>query len=147
MATILLPPDFKEFLKLLNSNGVEYLLIGGYAVNYYGYPRATVDMGVWIAIAPDNAARVSAALREFGFVGADPSEFLQPRKIVRMGVVPLRLEILTTIDGVEFHDCYARRLTVEIDGVPVNLIALEDLKRNKAASGRAKDQADLDELP
>src|SRR5262245_18805081 len=99
MATIL-PPDFKEFLRLLNSNNVEYLLIGGYAVNYHGYPRATVDMDVWIAMDPQNAERVAAAVRAFGFRDTTAREFLQPHKIVRMGVPPLRLEILTTISGV-----------------------------------------------
>jgi predicted nucleotidyltransferase len=147
MATIQLPPDFKEFLRLLNSNNVEYLVIGGYAVNYYGFSRATADLDIWIAIGPDNAQRIAEALRCFGFGQADAALFEQTRRIVRMGVPPVRLEILTTISGVDFADCYSRRLEAEMDGVTVNFIQLDDLKRNKRASGRLKDQVDLDKLP
>ena len=146
MATIQLPPDFKEFLRLLNSNNVEYLLIGGYAVNYYGYARATADLDVWIALDPANAERVAQVLRAFGFERAEAVAFLAPRKIIRMGVPPVRLEILTSISGVEFAECYAHRVEVDIDGVPVKLIQLDDLKRNKAASGRIKDRLDLEQL-
>ena len=146
MATIQLPPDFKEFLRLLNSNNVEYLLIGGYAVNYYGYARATADLDVWISIDAGNAQRVAQVLRDFGFRDAEATAFLAPRKIIRMGVPPVRLEILTSISGVEFAECYAHRVEVDIDGVPVKLIQLDDLKRNKAASGRIKDRLDLEQL-
>ena len=104
--TIRLQVDFKEFLKLLASNKVEYLLIGGYAVGYYGYPRPTGDMDIWIGISPNNAGRVVRALREFGFT-TSAKKFLQENSVVRMGVPPFRLEILTTIDGVSFPECYA----------------------------------------
>ena len=147
MATIQLPPDFREFLKLLNSNEVEYLVIGGYAVNYYGFPRATADLDIWIAIYPENAHRVAETLRKFGFSQAQEAAFLEPRKIIRMGVPPVRLEILTSITGVEFSECYARRLQGEMDGVSVPLIQLDDLKRNKQATGRLKDRLDLEQLP
>lgn len=146
MATIQLPPDFKEFLRLLNSSRVEYLVIGGYAVNYYGFPRATADLDIWIAISPENAERLAQAVRDFGFAEADPATFLLPRKVIRMGVPPLRLEILTSISGVKFEECYSRRLKAELDGVTVNLIRLDDLKRNKQASGRLKDLLDLEQL-
>jgi predicted nucleotidyltransferase len=146
MATIRLPPDFKEFLRLLNSSKVEYLVIGGYAVNYYGFSRATADLDIWIAISPENAERVAGAVREFGFAQAGAAAFLEPRKVIRMGVPPLRLEILTSISGVEFAACYARRLEVELDDTVVNLICLDDLKRNKSASGRLKDRLDLEQL-
>ncbi|MGA3025813.1 MAG: hypothetical protein ABSF98_13680 [Bryobacteraceae bacterium] len=131
---------------MLNSSSVEYLVIGGYAVNYYGFPRATADLDIWIAIGQQNAQRVAQALREFGFAQAEAAAFLEPRKIIRMGVPPVRLEILTSISGVEFAECYGRRLAVELDGVPVNLIHLDDLKRNKGASGRLKDRLDLEQL-
>lgn len=147
MATIQLSPDFKEFLKLLNSSSVEYLVIGGYAVNYYGFPRATADLDIWIAISPANAQRVAEALQLFGFPQANADVFLRERQIVRMGVPPLRLEILTTISGVEFADCYARRSKVELDEVTLDLINLDDLKRNKQATGRLKDRVDLEKLP
>lgn len=148
MATIQLPPDFKEFLQLLNTHKVEYLLIGGYAVGYYGYPRATGDMDIWIAIHPDNARRVVDALNDFGFSLStdDTSLFMQENKITRMGVPPLRLEILTTISGVTFAECYAQRRVSVIDGIEVKLISLEDLKANKKASGRYKDLNDLENL-
>jgi hypothetical protein len=147
MATkIRLQADFKEFLKLLASNEVEYLLIGGYAVAYYGYLRTTGDMDLWIAISSRNAKRVAAALREFGFT---PSieDFLEEGRVVRMGNPPFRLEILTTIDGVSFPECYAARNIAVIDGVDVNLIKLQHLRLNKKASGRLKDLADLENLP
>lgn len=146
MATIRLPPDFKEFLKLLNSNEVEYLLIGGYAVGYHGYPRPTGDMDIWIARTRDNAKRLVEALAEFGFTC--PAELLlQENQLVRMGVPPFRIEILTTIDGVEFSECYAARLQTLLDDVEVSLIGLSDLKVNKKASGRSKDITDLENLP
>ena len=146
MATIRLPPDFKEFLKLLNSNEVEYLLIGGYAVGYYGYPRPTGDMDIWIARTPHNAQKVVDALQEFGFTC--PEEvLLEENKVVRMGVPPFRLEILTTISGVEFRTCYAERLRVVLDEIEVSLISLPHLKLNKKASARSKDITDLENLP
>ena len=89
MATIQLPPDFKEFLRLLNSSNVEYLVIGGYAVNYYGFSRATADLDIWIAIDDANSERVAHALREFGFAQADARTFRVPRRVVRMGVPPV----------------------------------------------------------
>jgi len=149
MATIHLPQDFKEFLRSLNVHHVEYLLIGGYAVNYHGYPRATADMDIWIAVNPANANRVVATLREFGFDLPDlsPELFLQPWQIIRLGMPPVRIEIATTISGVEFSECYAQRVEDTLDGVPVNLISLPDLKRNKKASGRHQDLADLEHLP
>jgi predicted nucleotidyltransferase len=149
MATIHLPPDFREFLRLLNDHGVEYLLIGGYAVNYHGYPRATADMDVWIALQPANAGRMVAALKEFGFDLPDlsPELFLRPWQIIRLGVPPVRIEIATTVSGVDFAECYADRVEDTLDGVPVKLISLDQLKRNKKASGRHQDLADLERLP
>ncbi len=144
--TIRLQVDFKEFLKLLASNKVEYLLIGGYAVGYYGYPRPTGDMDIWLGISPPNARRLVKALREFDFT-ASTKKFLQENSVVRMGVLPFRLEILTTIDGVSFPECYAARQTAVIDGVEVNLIDLHHLRLNKKASGRLKDLSDLENLP
>jgi hypothetical protein len=134
-------------LKLLNSNNIEYLIVGGYAVNYYGFARATADLDIWIAINPDNAERMAQVLRAFGFPRADPAIFLVERKVIRMGVPPLRLEILTSISGVDFVACYSRRLEAELDGTKVNLIHLADLKRNKESSGRLKDLLDLEQLP
>ena len=148
MATVHLPPDFKEFLQLLNFRQVEYLLIGGYAVGYYGYPRATADIDIWIAIKPENAEKVVKVLQEFGFGVEEltPDLFLEEEQIIRMGVPPVRIEILTTISGVSFEECYAARQVDELDGIEVNLISLDHLKVNKKASGRYKDLNDLENL-
>jgi predicted nucleotidyltransferase len=144
-----LPPDFREFLKLLKEHDVRYLLIGGYAVGYHGYARATEDMDIWVAVHPQNAEKLIAALKDFGFddPALTPELFLQKPKIVRMGFPPMRLEIVTAISGVEFDECYQARVVDYLDGVEVNLIDLENLKKNKQASGRAKDIADIERLP
>jgi hypothetical protein len=149
MATINLPPDFKEFLKLLNSHQVEYLLVGGYAVAYHGYPRATADMDVWVASHPQNAERLVAALKEFGFDLPDlsPALFLKEGQIIRMGVPPVRIDIATSVSGVVFAQCYAGRVVDHLEDVPVSLINVEDLKANKRAAGRYKDLDDLENLP
>lgn len=144
---MILPQDFKDFLKLLNHHNVEYLLIGGYAVGYYGYPRATADMDVWIALSRENAKNVKQVLFDFGMVSDDVTEelFLSDN-IVRMGLPPMRIEVLTKIDGVEFKECYKNKNIVQIDGLEIPLISLEDLKTNKKASGRYKDLNDLEHL-
>jgi predicted nucleotidyltransferase len=149
MEQIEFPSDFSEFLRLLNAHGVEYLIVGGFAVAIHGYPRATADMDVWIARTTTNARRVVAALDEFGFGVPDLKEsiFLNPDRIVRMGVAPIRIEIMNSIDGVEFDPCYERADTHVLGGVPARIIGLEDLKTNKRASARNKDLADLDNLP
>ena len=149
METMQLPEDFKEFLKLLNENEVRYLLVGGYAVGYYGYPRATHDMDVWIAVDPSNAEKMVRTMTGFGFSPGAISKgaFLVQDGVVRMGVAPLRLEVLMGISGVQFDQCYERRLSVDVDGVKVSMIHLADLRANKIASGRNKDLADVDHLP
>ncbi|MFA5239008.1 MAG: hypothetical protein WC476_04770 [Phycisphaerae bacterium] len=144
-----LPNDFKEFLKLLNAHKVEYLLIGGYAVGYYGYPRATADMDIWIAMNPANADKVVTVLNEFGFNPPDlsPNLFLKEKQIIRMGIPPVRIELATTISGVDFNDCFVQRVIAEIDDIQINLISLPHLKANKKASARHQDIADLEHLP
>lgn len=146
---IALPLDFKEFLRLLKENEVEYLLIGGYAIGYHGYPRATNDLDIWVAIHPKNAQKIVAALQQFGFRTPDLTDelFLQKKSVVRMGVPPMRIEILTTISGVTFEECFQARIETILDGVEVNLISLSHLKQNKKASGRYKDLDDLEHLP
>lgn len=144
-----LPLDFKEFLKLLNAKGVEYLLIGGYAVGYHGYPRATNDIDIWIAVNPDNASRMVDVLREFGFDAPELTVelFQKIPSIVRMGFPPMRIEVTTSISGVDFADCFAERIIDVLDGIEVNIISLARLKENKQASGRFKDLNDLENLP
>ncbi len=125
------------------------MLIGGYAVNYYGYSRATADMDIWIGISSNNAAKVVEAIREFGFdVPELRSElFLKENQVVRMGVPPFRIEVITSISGVSFEECYAECTADSLDEVKVNLISLRHLKVNKKASGRNKDLVDLEYLP
>ncbi len=149
MATIHLPPDFQEFLKLLNSHQVEYLVIGGYAVSFYGYPRPTGDIDIWIAIDKRNAEKVVTVLKEFGFDSPDLSVRLltQEKQVIRMGVPPVKIDISTTISGVAFTECYEHRIMTDWDGIQVNLIDLDHLKINKKASGRLKDLNDLEHLP
>jgi len=144
---LLLPPDFKEFLRLLDAERVEYLLVGAYAVSYYGYPRPTGDLDVWVGRNIDTAAKLVQVLRQFGFAEGVSSElFLTPDRVVRMGVPPVRIEVLSSISGVEFPECYARRLETALDGTSVSLIGRDDLIANKIAAGRPKDLNDLMQL-
>lgn len=144
-----LPSDFKEFLRLLADSEVQYLVIGGYAVGYHGYPRATQDLDIWIARTPENAGRMVDVLRRFGFdlPELNTELFLKADTIVRMGVPPIRIEVATTLSGVEFSECFANRVDDDLDGVQVSLMSLPDLKTNKRAAGRHKDLDDLDHLP
>lgn len=148
MATPALPQDFRDFLKLLNSKKIKYLLVGGYAVGYYGYPRATADMDIWIAISKENAKKMTELIKDFGMdtPALNKSIFLQPGKVIRMGYPPIRIEVLTEISGVKFEQCYLRRKETKIDGLKVKIISFEDLLKNKKASGRYKDLNDLENL-
>lgn len=150
MESIHLNDDFRDFLKCLNAAGVEYLLIGGHAVAFHGYVRPTTDMDVWIALDQANAERAVTAVREFfgtEMKGLSPEWFLDPENVSRFGVRPFLIEILTQVSGGDFKSAFARHIKAEIDGVQTNVIALDDLKANKRASGRHKDLADLDNLP
>jgi len=143
-----LPKDFRDFLQLLNDHDVEYLLIGGYAVGYHGYPRATADIDIWIEPEKITAEKIVRVLSDFGFDRKDISEefFLQRDKIIRLGNPPLRIEIQMSISGVEFTSCYKERVEDEIDGIAVKIISLEKLKINKKAANRHKDLDDLEKL-
>ena len=149
MAKLYLPLDFKEFLQLLNEHQVEYMLIGGYAVAYYGYPRSTGDMDIWIALNEQNANQVMKAIIAFGFNASNLSRelFLKENQIIRLGTPPLRIEITTGISGVQFSDCYPLRVIDNFDDIKVHCISLEHLKTNIKAAGRFKDLNDLENLP
>ena len=149
MGTIHLPQDFRDFLKLLNCHKVEYLLIGGFAVGYHGYPRATGDMDIWIAVSPENAEKMLNLLKKFGLDIPDMTAdlYLKKRQVIRMGMPPIRIEVLTDISGVIFDECYDIRVTDFINGIRVSIISSEHLKINKKASGRLKDLNDLEYLP
>ena len=144
----LLNQDFKEMLSELNDGRAEFLLIGAYALAAHGYPRATGDMDLWVRPEPENATRVYEALAKFGAplheLSAD--DLSKPDVVFQIGVAPCRIDILTTISGVEFTDAWKRRMTLEIEGVVVNVIGRQDLIANKRACGRPKDIADINEL-
>lgn len=144
-----LDQDFKEFIQLLNDNDVHYLVVGGYAVAVHGHPRYTKDIDVWLWLDPQNAEKVIAAIHQFGFGSLDlqSEDFLVVDQIIQLGYPPNRIDLLTSLPGVNFENCYSERFTTEIDGVTVNFIDLENLKVNKQASGRAQDLADLENLP
>lgn len=143
----MLNQDFKEFAALLAARGVEYLIVGGYALAAHGHPRYTGDMDFWPAPAPDNIARLLLALGDFG-VGTPglTAEDFKGDQVVQLGYPPRRIDLLTGIDGVDFAECWPRRETVVLDGVPLNIIGLDDFKANKRATGRLKDLADLEAL-
>jgi len=135
-------------LKLLNSKQVEYLIIGGWAVGYYGYPRATGDLDIWISNSESNAMKLVQVFKEFGFNVKELSVeiFTKQNQITRIGVPPLRIEILTSISGVKFDECYPKKEVVTIDDLQMYLIGLDDLKKNKAAAKRYRDLDDLENL-
>lgn len=141
-------PDFKEFIKSLNENSVLYLVVGGYAVALHGYPRYTKDLDIWIDRAATNAISLVNALADFGFAGLGLREedFLVPDQIIQLGYPPNRIDLVTDLPGVDFEICYNDKVQVEMDGVTVNFIDVENLKQNKRASGRYQDLADLENL-
>jgi hypothetical protein len=141
-----LPDDFRDFLSSLNKNNVEYLLLGGWAVGIYGAPRATADMDVFVAVDDDNLEKLLKALYEFGAPTVPMEHFKDIGRVFRMGRSPIRIEILNQASGIDFQSCYKRRKTVNVDGIIISLISEADLLKNKAASGREKDIADLKNL-
>lgn len=149
MATIPLLPDFQDLLRFLNEQGVEYLVIGGMAVNYYGHHRATGDLDIWVSVKPENEERLARALRAFGFSEESVARrpLLEKPKFIRIGEPPVRVEIHTSIAGVEFEECFPRAEVLSTGGIDVKFLGLGDLRRNKEAAGRLKDLADLEVLP
>jgi predicted nucleotidyltransferase len=140
--------DFKEFIKSLNDKNVRYLIVGGYAVAFHGHPRYTKDLDVWIEMTKVNAHNVVAALEQFGFASLQLTEedFLEENQVIQLGYPPSRIDLLTSADGVNFADCFNSRVSVEIDGITVHFIDLENLVKNKRATGRPQDIADLQKL-
>lgn len=140
--------DFKEFIRSLNDSEVRYLVVGGYAVAFHGYPRYTKDLDVWIEMSTENAKRVLSALHRFGFsdLELDSTDFLEPDSIIQLGYPPVRIDMITTLDGVTFEECHVSRVEAMIDDVLVPFIDLQHLKQNKKATGRHQDLADLENL-
>jgi predicted nucleotidyltransferase len=143
-----LPRDFAEFLSSLNSHRVRYLLIGGYAVGVHGHVRATNDIDIWIEATTENAKRLEAALREFGFDVPElaATKLIEPGTITRLGTPPMRIELLSSISGITFEAAYPNRIESDFDGLVVPVIGLDDLLTNKRSTGRTKDLADVEEL-
>lgn len=140
--------DFREFIALLNKHNVRYLIIGGYAVALHGHPRYTKDLDIWIWMNSANATLLCTVLGEFGFSSLDltPEDFLEPDRIIQLGYPPNRIDLMTTPKGIDFKTCYSNREIIDIEGLEINLIDLENLKKNKKATGRYQDLADLDSL-
>jgi hypothetical protein len=140
--------DFREFIASLNSNHVEYVIVGGYAMAFHGIPRYTGDIDFLIRVSPENAVRLERALRDFGFasVGLGANDFLQAGRVVQLGFPPHRIDILTSITGVEFDEIWQHRVVSEQDGLQVSYIDRESFIKNKRATGRARDRADLEAL-
>jgi predicted nucleotidyltransferase len=149
MDTIPLLPDFQDLLKFLTEEKVEYLVVGGMAVNYHGYHRSTGDLDIWVAVSPQNQESLARALKRFGFSDQAVSRrpILEKPKFLRIGQPPLRVEIHSEISGCSFEDCLTRAEHCVISGLDVPFISLADLRKNKLAAGRTKDLADLEELP
>ncbi len=144
-----LPPDFRDFLACLNDAGAEYLLIGGHAVAYHGYPRVTSRLDVWINRTPENADRMLAAIRRFfddEMAGLSTVQLLNAEMVTHFGARPHLIEILNHISGGDFAQAWERRVEANYDGVPVHIISLADLKQNEQASARPKDLADLSQF-
>ena len=120
-------------MSLLAVHEVKYLLVGGYAVGYHGYPRATADMDIWVSRTEENARKLVAVLEAFGFSDAASARraFTQEGQVIRMGVPPLRIEVIDSASGVDFDACHAQRIEGDVDGVRVSILSLNDLKRNK----------------
>lgn len=141
-------PDFRDLLSAFNAHSVEYLVVGAYALAAHGRVRATGDLDIWVRAAPDNAARVMNALTKFGAPLHDLTltDLSHPGIIFQIGVAPLRVDILTGIDGVTFDDAWPARVQTKVFGQPVAVLSVEHLILNKRAAGRAQDLADLEWL-
>ena len=143
-----LAEDFEEFVRLLNCHNVEYMVVGGYAMAFHGKPRYTGDLDIWIKISEANAEKLVKVMDDFGMASLDfeKSDFLQPGCISQIGYPPLRIDILNTIDGVQFEEAYQNRLILEEGDLKIVYIGLTDLLQNKIASGRKQDAVDVKEI-
>ena len=140
--------SYLDMLRCLNKAGVDYIMVGGWAVNLHGYVRATIDLDIWILADQENARKVYAALGEFGapLGQVKPEDFAQDGTIFQIGVAPCRIDVINKIDGGKYAEASPRAIQKTIEGVPVRIISREDLIVNKRASGRTKDLADAEIL-
>lgn len=144
----LLTPDFVEFIESCAGRDVRFLIVGGYAVAAHGHPRATKDLDVWILADPENADRLIEALDDFGMgsIGLTRDDFLEPDVVIQLGYPPVRIDILTSISGVSFDECWDNRVVIDIGSVEAGLISAADLIANKRAAGRPQVLVDADIL-
>jgi predicted nucleotidyltransferase len=144
----MLNEDFAEFARLLEKADVRYLIVGGYSVALHGFPRYTGDIDFFVALNPENAAKLVRVFEQFGFadLGLREEDFSRPNYVIEIGREPRKIQILTGIDGVRFEDAWANRVEEDIDGMNLKFIGKKDLLINKRASGRPKDEIDLLEL-
>jgi len=140
--------DFKEFVELLIKHKVEYLIVGGYAVGIHGHPRYTGDLDIWLNPTVENSKKALACVNDFGFGSFELKEvdFRKEGNVIQLGYPPLRIDLLSSIDGVNFNECYKNKKEVDIEGLLVNFIGYQDLINNKKASGRLRDIDDIDNL-
>ncbi len=140
-----LAKDLREFIQLLNSHGVEFLVVGAYALAFHGHPRYTGDIDLLVRSSAGNAARIEHVLADFGFgsLGLSAADFLVPDRIVQLGLPPNRIDLLTSIGGVGFDEAWNGCIPAELDGLPVRFLGRDALIRSKRAAGRPKDLADL----
>jgi hypothetical protein len=143
-----LEDDLREFVELLNALKVRYIVVGAFALAYHGYPRYTGDIDLFIERSAENAQALLQAIQQFGFgnSGLSSEDFLQEDQVIQLGVAPNRIDLLTFLSGVEFQEAWATAIQGEIAGLSVPLISKELLKKNKAATGRSQDIADLEHL-
>jgi len=143
-----LSPDFEDFIKLLNKFEVDYLIVGGYAMAFHGKPRYTGDLDIWIDISESNATKLVEVIKEFGFssLGFEKDDFLRENLINQIGYPPLRIDIITSIDGVEFKEAFLNKQVLELEGFTVTYIGLAELIKNKKTSGRKIDFSDAEDL-
>ena len=143
-----LDKDFKEFIELLNEHKVKYLIIGGYAVNFHGYPRYTKDIDLWLWMSEPNIEKLIKAIKDFGFgsQNLEIEDFMTPENVIQLGYEPYRIDLLMDVDGVSFEDCYERRTEAELDGTEVKFLSLQDLIIAKKKAGRLQDLADAEQL-
>lgn len=145
---MVLNKDFREFIASLNENSVRYLIVGGYAVGFHGYPRYTKDLDVWIEVSDENAENIVKALNQFGFgaISFTTDDFLKPDEFIQLGHPPNRIDLITSCEGVDFSSCYANKMQIEIDGLEIDFIDYENLLKNKKSVGRPQDLADVSNL-
>jgi len=140
--------DLREFLELLNSRGVDYVIVGAHSLAFHGRPRYTGDLDILVRATPENAAKLVGLLNQFGFAdsGFKESDFTEPEQTIQLGRAPNRIDLLTSISGVTTDDAFATKISAMLDGIPVFILGKDALIRNKRAVGRPQDLADLDAL-